>query len=63
MITYTTTSFVIISVTCGSIMGIQCELVVLSLNFFKVAITKDINDLASITIVIVNVVMEDTFNG
>jgi hypothetical protein len=44
-------------------MGIQCELVVLSLNFFKVAITKDINDLASITIVIVNVVMEDTFNG
>jgi hypothetical protein len=44
-------------------MGIQCELAVLSLIIFRVAITKDINDLASIIIVIVNVVVEDTFNG
>jgi hypothetical protein len=29
-------------------MGIQCELVVLSLIVFKVAIIKNINDLASI---------------
>jgi len=39
------------------------ELAILSLIFFRVAITKDINDLASIIIVIANVVMEDTFNG
>jgi hypothetical protein len=58
-----TTSFLVIKVTFDSIMGIQCELVVLSLIVFRVAITKDINDLASITTIIKNVVMEDTFNG
>jgi hypothetical protein len=44
-------------------MGIQCELAILSLIFFRVAIIKDINNLASIIIVIANVATEDTFNG
>ncbi len=42
--------------------GTQSELGVLSLVTFKVAITKDINDQASMTTIILHVIMKDTSN-
>jgi hypothetical protein len=42
---------------------VKCGLVVFTLIVFKVVIRKDINDWAFMLVIIVNVVMGDTFNN